>query len=590
MTPVTPIRQSRLSLASLAALICVLTLGVDPALADKGGGSLGGEAPLGPFELVFPVDVALPLDDFDSDICRDQVGENHLTRVNRPPNCIGPIAIPDGRISMAVELDGVSEYLYQDYDPDSGIAGQGEASFDRSLKFKLNEHPAPGLGSALLWSSNDGAATGMYAVVIRDVADAYSFVQVKMSGELVRMDQIPNRINDNDWHHVRVKYDGGIDKFTVTVDANIAYQQTSNIVSSVANTQPVYIGRKPAPQYHLNGCVADLYCLNGANWSSAEAAQLSGYGVWSTYPFLTYAQSLQVNETYLTSGLADEASPSLWKLDEASGTRVDSIGPNDFTQHGDVGYAPGLLQGTDAASFDGIDDYLERLSADCVGIDELLDGDWTLTFWVYFDALPSANGQNVIIMDKINPADETGWEVFALGNDTPDHFGAKVRNGVLYRTATIGPDMANDIITDCWYQLLFQYEFSTRQFTITINNEITAANTIDPPGIVASSNPLLAGCSHGYAKLLEGRMQQIVLYPRILSDNQKSDLYNFGFGMPIIACPADVNHDGVVNIDDLFQLLGVWGPCWFCEEDLNGDGKVNIDDLFIVLGAWGTCP
>ncbi|UCD76283.1 MAG: hypothetical protein JSV91_05040, partial [Phycisphaerales bacterium] len=27
-----------------------------------------------------------------------------------------------------------------------------------------------------------------------------------------------------------------------------------------------------------------------------------------------------------------------------------------------------------------------------------------------------------------------------------------------------------------------------------------------------------------------------------------------------------------------------------CPEDLNGDGKVDIDDLFAVLGAWGPCP
>ncbi|UCD74714.1 MAG: hypothetical protein JSV91_13110, partial [Phycisphaerales bacterium] len=55
-------------------------------------------------------------------------------------------------------------------------------------------------------------------------------------------------------------------------------------------------------------------------------------------------------------------------------------------------------------------------------------------------------------------------------------------------------------------------------------------------------------------------------------------------------CPADLNHDGKVNIDDLFLILGAWGLCDGCPEDLNSDGKVNIDDLFAVLGAWGPCP
>ena len=55
-------------------------------------------------------------------------------------------------------------------------------------------------------------------------------------------------------------------------------------------------------------------------------------------------------------------------------------------------------------------------------------------------------------------------------------------------------------------------------------------------------------------------------------------------------CPADVNFDDQVNIDDLFQVLGAWGTCDDCPEDINGDGKVNIDDLFEILGAWGPCP
>ena len=54
--------------------------------------------------------------------------------------------------------------------------------------------------------------------------------------------------------------------------------------------------------------------------------------------------------------------------------------------------------------------------------------------------------------------------------------------------------------------------------------------------------------------------------------------------------PADLNGDGKVNIDDLFQILGAWGMCDDCPEDLNDDGKVNIDDLFVILGEWGPCP
>ena len=602
MSPVESIRRFRWLIPALVALGCLAALDGSPAVAGQqktaGSGSTsrnaassGEVAPLNELDLSISVDVALPLNDFDVDTCFDLVGENHFTRFNRPANCVGPATDYNGRISMGVQLDGVTQYLWRDYDPDSGVLGQGEASFDRSLKFKIDQPPIPGTGSALIWSTSDSGVTGMYIILLRDPDDTYSYVRVKMSGVQVNMAQFANRIyDDNAWHHLRVTYDGEADNFTVTLDNHTGDQQTSATVTSVANTQPVYIGRKPNPQYYFNGCLADLYCLNGSNWTPSEASKLAASGIYSTYPFLTYYQSLNSNQTYLMGVMDNKVGPSLWKLDEESGARLDSIGSNDLTQYGDVGYAPGILRGTDAAWFDGTDDYLERPSADCVGIDELLDADWTLSFWIYFDALPSANGQNVIIVDKTNPDDNTGWEACALGTGTPDHFEARVRNGTDYFATTLGTDVTNEIITGCWYHYLFEYEHSTLQYTITINNEISKTGVVESPGIVASSNPFIVGCSHGYSEFLEGRMQQVTLFPSILGDNQKDDLYNFGFGMPIIACPADVNDDGTVNIDDLFQLLGVWGVCWFCPEDINGDGKVNIDDLFIVLGAWGLCP
>ena len=47
----------------------------------------------------------------------------------------------------------------------------------------------------------------------------------------------------------------------------------------------------------------------------------------------------------------------------------------------------------------------------------------------------------------------------------------------------------------------------------------------------------------------------------------------------------DLNGDGVVNGDDLGQLLAAWGAAGG-PADLNLDGTVNGDDLGILLGAW----
>ncbi len=58
-------------------------------------------------------------------------------------------------------------------------------------------------------------------------------------------------------------------------------------------------------------------------------------------------------------------------------------------------------------------------------------------------------------------------------------------------------------------------------------------------------------------------------------------------------CVGDLNLDGAVNVFDLLDLLGQWGPCppdQDCSADMNGDGAVNVMDLLILLDAWGPCP
>jgi hypothetical protein len=52
-------------------------------------------------------------------------------------------------------------------------------------------------------------------------------------------------------------------------------------------------------------------------------------------------------------------------------------------------------------------------------------------------------------------------------------------------------------------------------------------------------------------------------------------------------CPADLDGNGAVAVDDLLLLLGSWGTA---DGDVTGDGDTNVDDLLVLLAAWGPCP
>jgi hypothetical protein len=58
---------------------------------------------------------------------------------------------------------------------------------------------------------------------------------------------------------------------------------------------------------------------------------------------------------------------------------------------------------------------------------------------------------------------------------------------------------------------------------------------------------------------------------------------------PAPACPADVNDNGTVDIDDLVLVITSWGATSGAA-DVNNDSIVNIDDLVIVITGWGPCP
>lgn len=85
---------------------------------------------------------------------------------------------------------------------------------------------------------------------------------------------------------------------------------------------------------------------------------------------------------------------------------------------------------------------------------------------------------------------------------------------------------------------------------------------------------------------------KFALWAQDALDSGPAEVFQARIVAPFIQapCPADVNGDTEVNIDDLFATLGAWGACNDCPEDVTEDGLVNIDDVFEILGAWGPCP
>jgi hypothetical protein len=70
-----------------------------------------------------------------------------------------------------------------------------------------------------------------------------------------------------------------------------------------------------------------------------------------------------------------------------------------------------------------------------------------------------------------------------------------------------------------------------------------------------------------------------------------------GAGVPSVASmvklgpphPADLNGDGIVDVQDLVALILAWGPCTgdACPADIDGNGVVDVADLVTLILSWG---
>jgi len=90
-----------------------------------------------------------------------------------------------------------------------------------------------------------------------------------------------------------------------------------------------------------------------------------------------------------------------------------------------------------------------------------------------------------------------------------------------------------------------------------------------------------------------------------ITDTKGLEVYDLwvanGRGAPVVLDFAeidvfraeDLNHDSLVNVEDLLVVIGAWGSCpglpQLCPADVNHDKVVNVSDLLAIIAAWGDC-
>lgn len=223
---------------------------------------------------------------------------------------------------------------------------------------------------------------------------------------------------------------------------------------------------------------------------------------------------------------------SHWELEEASGTRVDSHGSNDLTDNNTVGQGTGK-QGNCADFEDTNTEYLSITDASQSGLD-FNTGDLSFSFWAAFESFPAGGSE---ILSKFNATDGYGIildgtqklviNYYSGGNRTKLTTDAAITTSGEFGTF-IHIAGAIDVSANTW--TVYKNDSS-----VAVSTTLSAASAIGNSSVDFNMGRRTASTLY-----VDGLIDEVSMWNKILSSAEVTDLYNSGSGIPYDAGSAFV--------------------------------------------------
>lgn len=209
-----------------------------------------------------------------------------------------------------------------------------------------------------------------------------------------------------------------------------------------------------------------------------------------------------------------------WKLDEASGTRADSLGVSNLTDNNTVTQNPGKV--SNAAQFTAANS--ESLSiADNTAL-STGDIDFTVAAWVYLDTLAVTQ----ILAAKSSNIGAAANNEYALYYASTARFIFRVSTGAVDTLLTANTFGAPALST--WYLVIAWHDSVNNVIGISVNAG-TPDTSAYASGVVDSTNAFRLGADTQAGRYLNGRLDEVAVWKRVLTSNERARLYNAGAGV-----------------------------------------------------------
>jgi hypothetical protein len=217
---------------------------------------------------------------------------------------------------------------------------------------------------------------------------------------------------------------------------------------------------------------------------------------------------------------ANQSSPLLsslvahWRLEEASGTRFDSHGGNDLSENNSVGSAAGKLG--NAVLFAAANE--ESLAIADNGTLSMGDIDFTIAGWVYFESLGSGG-----LVSKWGAGPVLEYMVYFNGTNLQFLISA---NG----SAAVSITNSQAVSATTWYFFVAWHDAMANTINLTVNNN-TAASLSHSTGVFDGTAAFSLGRNEEGLSWLDGRLDSVSIWKRILTSGERTQLHNSGNGL-----------------------------------------------------------
>ncbi len=213
---------------------------------------------------------------------------------------------------------------------------------------------------------------------------------------------------------------------------------------------------------------------------------------------------------------------SYWKLDEASGNRVDSVTAtgNDLTDNNTVTNNTGII--SNCANFDTANsEYLSHTSNTSLQAGNI---DFTFSLWFRVESGTPSNTQ-LLAKDTDSPASSRDYTI--------DIQGSTLRFYINGGGTGLGVDSSQAISTGQWYFVVAWHDASADTVNIQVNNgTVDSASTSGTAPQTSSAQFRLGARQYsGFEGYMLGKIDEVGFWKRTLTSGERTSLYNSGAGL-----------------------------------------------------------